>query len=106
MLRSGTHENTSDGEITNNLELVIDTQFQIFRHDIPRLDFKTDFAIFSNMNISERYRVDWSARISLELHKDLFWDISQIYLRYDSAPSATAESTSDYGIISGLRFKY
>jgi hypothetical protein len=105
MLLSGNRENTSDGRKTNNIELVIDAKFHGFRHDTPKLDFKIDFAHYTNLNVSERYRVSWDARLSLELFKDLFWDISQIYYRYDSQPSTTAASTSDYGIISGVRYK-
>ena len=105
MLLSGNRENTSDGRRTNNLELVIDTKFHSYRHDTPKLDFRTDLALYSNLNVSERYRADWDARLSIELYKDLFWDISQIYFLYDSVPSTTAASTYDFGIISGLRYK-
>ena len=106
MLLSANRENTSDGRITNNIELVVDTKYQGFRHDTPKLDFKTNLALYTNLNVSERYRAEWDARLSFELYKDLFWDISQIYVRYDTAPSTTAASTSDYGIISGLRYKF
>ncbi len=44
--------------------------------------------------------------LSDELLKDLFWDLGQLYYRYDSDPSEFAASKSDWGIVSGLRYKY
>lgn len=105
-LISGNRELTSDGRDTNNLELVIDSSLLAYRRDTPKLDFRSDLTLFYSLTIDDRYRVDFDGRISLEFIKDLFWDISQVYYRFDSDPSKTAESSEDYGIITGLRYKF
>ena len=106
-LLSGNREFTSDGQITNNLELVLDTDLAAFRYDTPKLELDTGLALFYSLTTENRYRVNFDARLSLELGlKDFFWDIGQLYYLYDSEPSDTALSKDDYGVISGLRYKF
>ena len=103
---SANRELTSDDRRTNNLELVFDTTLMAFRYDTPKLEFNTELSVFVNLTTEDRYRVDLDGRISLELIEDLFWDIGQVYFRYDSDPSQTASSRTDWGIVSGLRYKF
>jgi hypothetical protein len=105
-LLSANQENTSDGETSNNLELVFDTSFQGFRYDTPKFELKADLSAFYNLTTGDRFRVEFNGRVSLELVKDFFWDISQVYYRFDSDPPETAASRDDYGIISGLRYTF
>lgn len=106
MLISGNREFTSDGNITNNLELVLDTSLLTFRYDSPKLEISIDASGFLNLTNWGRYRAHLDGRISLELVTDLFWDISQVYYRYDSDPSETATSTNDWGVVSGIRYTF
>ena len=105
-LLSGNREYTNDGRQKNNLELVFDTNLLAFRYDNPRLELKADLSTFANLTTAGRYRVNFDGRISLELLKDFFWDVGQVYYRYDNEPSTEAESTSDYGIVTGVRYKF
>lgn len=106
-LLSGNREFTSDGQISNNLELVLDTDLAAFRHDTPKLDLDTRLTLFYSLTVDNRYRVDFDTRLSIELGlEDFFWDIGQLYYLYDSEPSNTAISKDDYGIVSGLRYKF
>jgi hypothetical protein len=45
-------------------------------------------------------------RLSIELIEDFYWDISQVYDRFDTDPSTTATSGTDWGVISGLRYTF
>lgn len=103
---SGNRELTSDGRRTHNLELAFRTQLLAFRYDSPKVDVKSDLSAFVNLTSWGRYRLDFDARVSLETFKDLFWDVGQVYYRFDSDPSLTADSTADWGIVTGLRYNF
>lgn len=103
---SANREFTSDGLQTSNLELVLDTTLMAFRYDTPKLEFNTELSVFVNLTTQDRYRVSLDGRVSLELVEDLFWDIGQAYYRFDSDPSKTAASQVDWGVVSGLRYKF
>ena len=103
----GNRESTDDGREANNVEAAVDISVSGFRHDTPKLEVTSDLTIFFGLNNSDRYRVNFDGRISFELGvKDLFLDIGQVYYRFDNDPSLTATSTHDYGIVSGVRFKF
>lgn len=102
----GSREYTNDDNTSNFFELVLDTSLLMFRYDSPKLEFDLRLAGSLNLTTWGRYRIGSSARISFELFKDLFWDLGQLYYRYDSDPSDLASSKSDWGIVSGLRLKY
>lgn len=106
-LLSGNREFTNDGQVTNNLELVFDTDLLAFRYDTPKLELDTNLALFYSLTTENRYRINFDARLSLELGlKDFFWDIGQLHYLFDSEPSNRAIAKDDYGIISGLRYKF
>jgi hypothetical protein len=106
LMLSGNREFTSDDRKTNNLEAVFDTNLKVFRYDSPKVDFDLGLTAYANLTSWGRYRLDIDARFSIELIKDLFWDLGQVYYRYDSDPSEIAESKLDWGILSGLRYKF
>lgn len=99
-------EFTSDDRRSNNFELVLKTLAKAWRYDTPKLEFSLDLGLFANLTVAGRYRVNLDGRLSLELFEDFFWDVSQIYYRYDTDPSQAAASRDDWGIISGLRYKW
>ncbi len=102
----GNQEFTSDGREAQNLELALNSKLEAFRYDTPKLDFSSDLTLFMGLTTSGRYRVNYDGRLSLELGvKDFFWDIGQLYYRYDSDSSEVATAKDDYGIISSLRYK-
>lgn len=103
---SGNRELTSDGRRTHNLELAFRTQLLAFRYDSPKVEVKSNMSAFVNLTSWGRYRLDFDARVSLETFKDLFWDVGQVYYRFDSDPSLTADSTADWGIVTGLRYTF
>ena len=103
----GNREFTNDGLETSNAELALDTLLETYRHDSPKLDFFSHLTVLLNLTTSGRYRVNYEGRLSLELGiEDFFWDISQIYYKYDSDPSQEAAAKDDYGIVSALRYKF
>jgi len=64
-------------------------------------------AAFVNLTTWGRYRINFDGRISIELGvADLFWDLSQVYYRFDSDPSLAAAGRDDYGFVTGLRYEF
>jgi hypothetical protein len=106
LLLNANREFTSDGDETNNLELVLDTSLLAFRYDTPKLDASLTVDLFMNLTTWGRYRVNVDGRLSIELLGDFYWDISQVYYRFDTDPSTTATSGTDWGVISGLRYTF
>jgi hypothetical protein len=106
LLLNANHEFTSDGNETNNLELVLDTSLLAFRYDTPKLDASLSANLFMNLTTWGRYRVNVDGRLSIELVEDLYWDISQVYYRFDTDPSTIATSGTDWGVISGIRYTF
>jgi len=106
-LVQGNRELTNDGRTTDNVEAVIDSTLASVRHDTPKIEVRTDVAVFVSLNDPGRYRVDIDGHLSFELGLEgLFWDIGRVYYRYDSEPSLNAVSTTDYGIVSGIRYEF
>ena len=83
----------------------MEDQAQLARRN--SLSVETSGTQYFNLTTSGRYRFNFDARFSLELGiADLYWDLSQLYFRFDSEPSLDATSRSDYGIVTGLRYKF
>ncbi len=105
LLLSGNREFTNDGRRTTNAELALDVAFLAYQYDSSKLSVRTDLAVSLYLVTTSRYRVDFNARLSFELIEDLFWDVGQIYYRFDSDPSLAADSRSNYGFVTGLRYE-
>lgn len=103
---AGNREYTSDEQKTNNLELVFNALVMTYSFDSPKLEFDLDASVFLNLTTWGRYRTQLDARFSLELVSDLYWDLGQVYYRFDSDPSEEATSGTDWGVVSGLRYKF
>ncbi len=105
-LLSGNIENRNDGTRINNLESVVEATFMFYDYDTPRLEIKADVASFFSLTSLGRVRLESDLRLSLEIIKDLYWDISQFYFRYDSDPSLAASSRTDFGFVTNIRYRF
>jgi hypothetical protein len=105
-LMSGNIENRNDGTEIQNLESVISLTFIVHKYDTPRIEFSTNASGFFSLSSLGRVRVNTDSRLSLEIVKDLFWDISQFYFRFDSDPSLAASSRTDFGFVTNIRYRF
>lgn len=105
-LLSGNRENRNDGSILNNLESVLNVTFVAHKYDSPRIELNTNLATFFSLSSLGRVRFNVDLRLSLEIVKDLYWDISQFYFRFDTDPSVAASSRTDYGLVTNIRYRF
>lgn len=75
----------------------------LFSH--PERNVQETFSIFPSLSDFGRYRASFDTVMKVELIKDLYFDISA-YASYDSDPISITASQSDYGINSGLGYKF
>ena len=90
-------ENPVDGDSTTNVEAILSTSYEFFTYDTPKTSIETTFALFPSLNVSGRYRTDFSLTLSREVVKN-FTVGATAYDSYDNKPPAGSSSTHDFGI--------
>lgn len=101
LMLSANREIPFEGETTSNLELVWDTQLQLFRYDSPKTNLILSLTAYPGLTNWGRVRVTSDVSFRQELIKDFFFDLSGYYT-YDSDPPPDAPSQEDYGIVTSL----
>ena len=90
-------ENPVDGDTTTNVEAFFSTTYEFFTYDTPKTSVDTTFALFPSLNVSGRYRTDFSLTLSREIVKDFTVGVTA-YDSYDNKPPGGSSSTHDLGI--------
>jgi hypothetical protein len=86
-------------------ELLLSTDFQLFRFQTPKIDLTTSAKVFPSMSEDERVRGNFDIKLRQELIVDLFWELSYFYT-FDTKPPAAAASRSDTGIVTSLGYSF
>jgi hypothetical protein len=89
-------ENPVDGDTTTNVEAFVATTYEFFTYDTPKTDIDMRFMLYPSLNVSGRYRTDFSLTLSREIVKD-FTVGATAYDSYDNKPPAGSSSTHDFG---------
>jgi len=90
-------ENPVEGDTTTNVEAFVATTYEFFTYDTPKTSIDTTFALFPSLNVSGRYRTDFSLTLSREIVKDFTVGVTA-YDSYDNKPPGGSSSTHDLGI--------
>ena len=90
-------ENPVEGDTTTNVEAFVATTYEFFTYDTPKTSVDTTFALFPSLNVSGRFRTDFSLTLSREVVKDFTVDVTA-YDSYDNKPPGGSSSTHDLGI--------
>ena len=90
-------ENPVDGESTTNVEAFVATTYEFFTYDTPKTDIDMRFVLYPSLNVSGRYRTEFSLTLSREIVRDFTAGVTA-YDSYDSKPPAGSSSTHDFGI--------
>ena len=90
-------ENPVDGDSTTNVEAFVATTYEFFTYDIPKTDIDMRFVLYPSLNVTGRYRTEFSLTLSREIVRD-FTAGATAYDSYDSKPPAGRSSTHDFGI--------
>ena len=99
------NEDPKKGDIETNLELVGSFMYNYYFYSFPERRFNLDISVFPSITDSGRFRSTIDTSIRFELFRDLFWDLSA-YGTFDNQPTADGSANSDYGITSGIGYKF
>lgn len=100
------NEQTIDSSImSNNMEILVSTQFKWFQFKTPKIDFTTGFGFYYNLTIRNRIRLEYDLNAKFEIIKDLFFNIT-LYDSYDSQPFSGASAKNDWGIITSIGYTF
>jgi len=95
----------TEGEAETNLEAVGMVTFQYFEYSSPKREFNFYFRVFPSITDFGRWRANLTSDFRFELVSDLFWKMG-VYFDYDSAPISSDAASTDYGITSGVSYKF
>lgn len=94
-----------EGTAETNLEAVGMVTYEYFKYSSPQRNFKLELRVFPSLTDFGRWRTNLTSDFRLELVSDLFWKMG-VYFDYDSAPISSDAASSDYGIVSGVSYKF
>ena len=98
-------ENPIEGGSETNLEAAGMLVYEYYKYSTPERTFKVNFVVFPSLTDFGRWRADFSTDFKFEFIEDLFWQLS-LYASYDNQPVSLQASSSDYGIVSALAYKF
>jgi hypothetical protein len=100
------HENYQSAGALGSVELVLVTDFSVFRYDFPETDIGGTLAVFPNLSISGRYRSEADLHAKYEFVDDLYFEL-RLYGSYDTKPPEEVEAPKgDYGVVTSLGYKF
>lgn len=101
-----TKEDITDSVNTNySTEAFVGARIDLFRYDVPKLDFTAELVAIPSLTQKGRIRTDGSVSMSWEMIKDLYWLLTYSG-NYDSHPPEQDSSNDDYSLYSGLQYKF
>lgn len=90
-------------ESINNVEGLINAQYQFFKYDHPKATFLTYVYVFPSLSNLGRIRFNYNIELSWEMVLDFYWDLT-FYFEYDNQPQSENASQSDYNIQTSLKY--
>jgi len=102
---SANQETSTDGSVTNNLEVVFGTEFQLFKFHNPEIKVILDFTIFPSLTVKDRLRSVGNVKTKIEVFKDLYFNLT-FYESFDSDPPDITASNNDFGITTGISYSF
>jgi Protein of unknown function, DUF481 len=95
-------EQDQDRRRTNSVEAVIGARFLTWQFQSPELSLDSDLILYPSLTESGRMRANGDISLNWEIIHDLYWNLSA-WWSYDNE---STEDTSDYGVTTGLGWKY
>jgi len=99
------HENYVGVDPVDSLELLLGTEFSIFRYDFPETDIGGAIYLLPSLTKSGRYRSEADLHAKYEFVDDLYFEL-RMYGSYDSEPPSPKAPSSDYGVVTSLGYKF
>jgi hypothetical protein len=99
------HENYVGVDPVDSLELLLGTEFSIFRYDFPETDIGGAIYVLPSLTKSGRYRSEADVHAKYEFVDDLYFEL-RMYGSYDAEPPSPKAPSSDYGFVTSLGYKF
>jgi hypothetical protein len=101
-----THENYQSEDPVDSVEMVLVTDFSVFRYDFPETDIGGSLALFPSLTESGRYRTEADLYAKYEFVDDLYFEL-RMYGSFDSEPPGEDDAPNgDYGVVTSLGYKF
>jgi len=92
-------------EFQTEAEVVLGVDYDAFLYSTPGLDLSVSAYVSPSVSQSERVRIDSSARLRLELVKDLYWSASA-FVSYDRRPPSALAQRRESGVTTALGWSF
>jgi hypothetical protein len=99
------HEESGDGESNTELEGILQTTYEDFLYDTPKIDLSINLFVFPGITDFGRVRSNYDVQLRKEFIEDLFLDFT-IGGSYDSDPTSDDASKTDYSVTTGVSYDF
>jgi hypothetical protein len=99
------NEVPNKGNTETNLEMVGTFIYDYYFYSYPERRLHVNFSVFPSITDFGRFRMSIDTSFKFELFRDLFWSLSA-YGSFDNEPTADGSANSDYGVTSGIGYKF
>lgn len=89
----------------NNIELVLSTQYRLFKFTSPEIDITTDLTFFPNLTTDGRLRIEYNLNSKFEVFNDFYIGLNYYY-SFDNKPISTTAATEDWGITTTFGYSF
>jgi hypothetical protein len=100
-----TRENYYSEDTTKNAEGYFGIDAQFFKLYSPKFDITNQLVFLPNFTTRGRRRLEYNAKLRLELLKDFFVTLT-FYDSFDSKPPSETAAKNDYGFTTGLSWSF
>ena len=94
-----------DSTANNNSELVITTEYKLYKFTNPEIDIVTDFSVYPSINQNHRLRLEYNLKTKFELFNDFYLGLNYYY-SFDSKPITIDASSEDWGITTTIGYSF
>jgi len=90
-------------DATNNIEILLSGQYQLFVYDAPKVSLETRLNLFPSITNIGRIRTNFDVDLNWEIFLDFYWVLS-FYFNSDSKPTGDASPT-DFRIETSFKYE-
>jgi hypothetical protein len=98
-------KSTADVSSGTLVEIPVVLRFDFFKYTHPNIQITTTHAGFFSITQAGRFRYSGSTYFSLEIVHDFYVTLT-LYSNYDNKPPVATASNTDYGIVTGISYKF
>jgi len=103
---SGNREwSNGDTIAVNNLEMILSTQYRLFKFTNPEINITTGLTFFPNLTTNGRLRIEYNLNSKFEIFHDFYVGLNYYY-SFDSKPISATASHEDWGITTTFGYSF